>query len=128
MVDFDHAVKKVHLLRVVRGQGYELDDVPKEGEVIRIGDRSSRDGGSLICWRRPEEIAPEYVRLFSDIQRLFGAATIGIDVLCFDPKNADRARINEVNFGPMINAYPEIISSYVDALLAQSSKNAVEHS
>ena len=129
VVDFDHAVKKVHLLRVVRGQGYELDDVPIEGEVVRIGDRiSSRDGGSLICWRRVEEIAPEYVRLFSDIQALFGSASIGIDVLCFDPENANRARINEVNFGPMINAYPEMVSAYVDALLARSPQNAGEPS
>ena len=75
-----------------------------------------------------EEIAPEYVRLFSDIQALFGSASIGIDVLCFDPENANRARINEVNFGPMINAYPEMVSAYVDALLARSPQNAGEPS
>lgn len=126
-VDFDQAVKDAHLLRVIEGQGLHLDQIPTSGESIRIADRiSSRSCGSRIVWHRPDEIAPAYQPLFENIQSVFGHTAIGIDVLCFDPATAEHARINEVNFGPMINWYPQLVSSYVDALLDPSFRNGDE--
>jgi cyanophycin synthetase len=87
---------------LVREQGYELDDVPPEGEMVKLALTGNMSTGGISI-DRPFEAHPENVASAEEAARMLGLDIAGIDFICPDisvPVRETGGGIVEVNAAP----------------------------
>ncbi|MCE0487635.1 cyanophycin synthetase [Ornithinimicrobium sediminis] len=89
-------------VELVRQQGYEMDDVPPEGEMVRLALTGNMSTGGISV-DRTFDAHPENVEIAEEAARLIGLDVAGIDFICPDisaPVRETGGAICEVNAAP----------------------------
>ncbi|MGH2684725.1 MAG: cyanophycin synthetase, partial [Actinomycetota bacterium] len=87
---------------LVRKQGYELDDVPPEGEMVKLAETGNMSTGGISI-DRTWEAHEENVDIAEEAARVVGLDVAGIDFLATDisqPVRESGGAIVEVNAAP----------------------------
>ncbi len=87
---------------LVRGQGYELDDVPEPGTMVKLTLTGNMSTGGISI-DRTFEAHPENVEIAEEAARMIGLDIAGIDFICPDiaePVRETGGAICEVNAAP----------------------------
>ncbi len=86
----------------VRDQGYEIDDVPPEGQTVKLALTGNMSTGGISI-DRTFEAHPENVEIAEEAARMVGLDIAGIDFICPDitePVRETGGAICEVNAAP----------------------------
>ena len=89
-------------IELVREQGYALDDVPPEGEMVKLALTGNMSTGGISI-DRTFEAHPENVEIAEEAARMIGLDIAGIDFICPDitePVRETGGAICEVNAAP----------------------------
>ncbi len=89
-------------VELVRAQGFEMDDVPPEGEMVKLALTGNMSTGGISI-DRTFEAHPDNVDIAEEAARVVGLDIAGIDFLCPDitqPVRETGGAICEVNAAP----------------------------
>ncbi len=89
-------------VELVRAQGYDLDSVPPEGEMVKLALTGNMSTGGISV-DRTFDAHPENVEIAEEAARLIGLDVAGIDFICPDicaPVRETGGAICEVNAAP----------------------------
>ncbi len=89
-------------VELVRGQGYEMDQMPAEGEMVKLALTGNMSTGGISV-DRTFDAHPENVEIAEEAARLIGLDVAGIDFMCPDitqPVRETGGGIVEVNAAP----------------------------
>ncbi|PID22404.1 bifunctional glutamate--cysteine ligase/glutathione synthetase [Sporosarcina sp. P3] len=96
---------------MLKGQGYQLDSIPKDGEIVYLRENSNvSTGGDSIDVT--DQISDDYKKIAVDAVAALGAKISGIDLIIDDldmpAANPDAYGIIEANFNPSMymHIYP----------------------
>ncbi|CAN5817843.1 MAG: cyanophycin synthetase [Actinomycetota bacterium] len=87
---------------LVRQQGYRMDDVPPDGEMVRLALTGNMSTGGISV-DRTFDAHPENIEIAEEAARLIGLDVAGIDFICPDisaPVRETGGAICEVNAAP----------------------------
>lgn len=94
------------LLKIISAAGYQLESIPKRGELVQLRNNINLSTGGRRTFVDAEELHPDIVDMAVDIARLMRLDSIGIDYITRDIGKSWREHgvIIEINAYPMVNA------------------------
>lgn len=106
------------LIKIVRDNGFELDDIPEKDEIVYVRKVASMSQGGITA-DVTDKIHPQTKLICEAIGKTVHACVLGVDVLCQDiskPLTPENGSIIEMNTMPEVylNAFPVIGKQYPD--------------